>query len=565
MWSTIMRWFNKYLLKLMFNKGRIQISMITLRIVNIFFIFGLIFTIFCDKGLKQLVEPDEKDFPGTPKNLIVMVDDGKILLSWAMDDESNIQRYHIYRKDSINAKMILIDSCFVKHYTDINVRNGKLYYYQISAVNKAGYEGERSAQVSARPNVFSLLIENGDEYTSKKIVSLNLTAPFGTKYMLIGNDSSYSNSSWELYTSTKYWTLSEGDGLKYIYVKFRDSEGNENKSLIHDTITLDTQATISEMSETSNGEIMQPGESIHFALIAKETEGQASIDIGNEKTGIILYDNGNNGDSQANDGKYEIDYKIPSDLEVVNAVITGHFKDRVGNIASDVTAKGRLTIQQMPTAVTLYQPVVTGTDKKLLKLIWSQNEDKDFANYQLFRSTSAGVDTNSMLLATNTLKTETSYTDIDVHKDTTYFYRVFVYDNFGLATSSNEVNKKLNTDELPTPVILQPVIPIGNSTTSLNLSWSKNEDNDFSSYKIFRSKSSGVDSASLLVTAITDQNVTTYDDTNLQQNTAYYYRVYVYDVGGLLAGSNEEMLMNHHWRLRYIHRHPLPIQQLRCI
>jgi len=54
--------------------------------------------------------------------------------------------------------------------------------------------------------------------------------------------------------------------------------------------------------------------------------------------------------------------------------------------------------------------------------------------------------------------------------------------------------------------------------------------------------SSGVDdSNSALVKMISDQNITSLEDTDLKENTEYYYRVYVYDKGGLSAGSNEEM------------------------
>ena len=79
------------------------------------------------------------------------------------------------------------------------------------------------------------------------------------------------------------------------------------------------------------------------------------------------------------------------------------------------------------------------------------------------------------------------------------------------------------------------------SLTKLNLNWSRNNDNDFHSYRIFRSNATGVDSTSHLVTTITNQNSTSYQDTDLEEDTNYYYRIYVYDTGNLASGSNERM------------------------
>ena len=43
----------------------------------------------------------------------------------------------------------------------------------------------------------------------------------------------------EAYATTKSWTLSTGDGLKSVYVKFKDAAGNWSNP-VSDSITLDT-------------------------------------------------------------------------------------------------------------------------------------------------------------------------------------------------------------------------------------------------------------------------------------------------------------------------------------
>ena len=361
-----MKWFD-YILS-SFNiaqKGRQGLTVISKTTILLMIIIAFLM-LNCEKQINMLVAPEENSFLDSPVNVKAVVDDGSILLTWSMTTTNGLHSYHIYRKDTVAARMALIDSSFVMKYTDDNVINGKKYYYQVVAVDSSGFEGKLSAEVSARPNVFDVIIEDGRDYINIKRVTVNIIAPTGTNYMLIANDSLFTNSSWENYKSSKTWTLSQGDGLKYVYVNFRDSEGNENKSPIHDTITLDTQAVIGEVSENTNGQVKQPGDIIHITLDAGEPEGKATFDIGAEKTGISLFDDGSHGDLIANDGKYEIDYQIPSDLEVVNAIITGHFLDRANNQADDITAKTRITVQRAPAPVTLRQITPVGNSSNSL-------------------------------------------------------------------------------------------------------------------------------------------------------------------------------------------------------
>ncbi|MCU0643151.1 MAG: fibronectin type III domain-containing protein, partial [bacterium] len=502
------------------------------------------FIMNCDKEHKTIVAPEEENFPGAPIQIQAMVDDGKIFLVWDMTSAKNIRCYHIYRKDSVQAKMQLTDSTFTRQFTDTDVKNGYIYYYQISALNNKGYEGKRSPVISAIPNLFAVIIENGDEYINKTTVTLSLTAPLGTGYMSIASDSLFTNSTWENYVSRKIWQLSPGDGEKYVYVKFRDNNGNNTPSHLFDKIILDTKATISEVTENTNAKTKVPGQVIHFKLTSGEANGEATIDISDAVRGIKLYDDGTNGDAKANNGTYEVDYTIPLGLKVMSAIVTGHFKDRVSNQAQDVTAPGRVTIQQDPLAVTLYPPAITGSDKKSLELYWSPAADNDFASYRLYRKTSSGVDTSaaSTLIATIQNRVTTNHTDSDVKDNTNYYYRVFVFDKFGKAKGSNEVMGKLDLDnEKPTPVILLPPTAVENSLTSLTLTWSKNQDDDFESYRIYRATApNAVDSTSFVAEIIYDQNIVNYEDTGLKEDTEYNYQIYVFDTDGKSAGSNKE-------------------------
>ncbi|MCX6373691.1 MAG: lamin tail domain-containing protein [Actinobacteria bacterium] len=74
------------------------------------------------------------------------------------------------------------------------------------------------------PSGASIVINCGAAYTSIRDVSLTLAAAGATE-MRFSNDG-LTWSSWEAYGTSKSWTLSAGDGLKTVFVEYRDAAGN---------------------------------------------------------------------------------------------------------------------------------------------------------------------------------------------------------------------------------------------------------------------------------------------------------------------------------------------------
>ncbi len=512
--------------------------------VSKFIFFSIVFTFIiilnvCDKQHTDLLLPSETSYFSAPHNIIATIGDTKVILTWTMASDSGVAAYYIFRKDS-TTQADLVDSTMNKEYTDSSVVNGHLYIYQISAVDSNGYEGKRSSEIIARPSVYDIIIEDGKKFTNNQTVSLKLTANVNTLYMMIANDSSFNNAAWEMYSPFKSWSLTPNDGVKHVYVKFRDSEGNINQRPVHSTIQLDTRASISSITENSDGNVLAPGHVIHFSLDAGEPNGTATIDISDKKFNIRLYDDGMNGDETALDGIYELDYTIPSGLKVANGIITGHFTDRAGNIADAITAPGRISIQSDPGSVILFISVQSGSGTQALELYWSESNEDDFSTYRLFRSTSSGVDTSSKLLTTIFDKSNTSYTDSDVNANDTYYYRLFVFDRFGLVKGSNQVSGNVESNTPPTSVrLFSPSPGQDDPLTSLELTWTKNNDSDFHSYQIYQSTENSVDTTNQLLAIITDQNRTQFVATKLAENQEYFYCIYVYDIQGMPAKSNE--------------------------
>ncbi|MEM7550640.1 MAG: hypothetical protein AAF363_13240 [Bacteroidota bacterium] len=71
-----------------------------------------------------------------------------------------------------------------------------------------------------------IVLDNNAKKTSKPIVDLNIQYSDDVTQVLIGNDVSFSNSSWEDVTRSRTWKLLSKPGKKSIYYRFKDRAGN---------------------------------------------------------------------------------------------------------------------------------------------------------------------------------------------------------------------------------------------------------------------------------------------------------------------------------------------------
>lgn len=114
------------------------------------------------------------------------------------------------------------------------------------------------------PAGLTVKLNGEDIYTTTTSVTMTLTLTDGntTGYQMkiwgVDGVAEEGSASWETYSASKSITLPSGDGLKTVYVKVRDSVGNESAEA-SDSITLDTavptvtvtgpdKATISKVS-----------------------------------------------------------------------------------------------------------------------------------------------------------------------------------------------------------------------------------------------------------------------------------------------------------------------------
>ena len=139
-------------------------------------------------------------------------------------------------------------------------------------------------------------------------------------------------------------------------------------------------------------------------------------------------------------------------------------------------------------------------------------------------------------------QTDTDFTDTGLDPSTTYYYAVYVIDRAGLTSVSNEVAGTTVANEAPTAVELyEPWAPGGGV---LEVSWSRNNDDDFAYYELigWEEEPPGppATSGKRVLARITDRDDTFFTHESLADSLIYWYEVTVADSFGAVTVSNTE-------------------------
>ncbi|MEE9554451.1 MAG: hypothetical protein V3W18_09160 [candidate division Zixibacteria bacterium] len=493
----------------------------------------------CSREIPNPSEPVVIDdqVPPTPVGLTAAVGDRIVDLSWSVSDTTAYTfRIHMANYDGLGTVYTRIGETTEISYTLTNLRNGDTLLFKVSAVNGAGFEGYKSDSVVVVPNSFSFSINGGSAATASRDVILNIFAPPETRLMRFSEDSTFADSPWEYYNSVKSFRLSSGDDLKTIYTRFRDSQDKTTAGNISASITLDTRAAVDSVTFSPTGSPFAPGDIAHFALYAGEPEGEGVITIGSNIVIIQLNDDGLGGDPVAYDGIYEADYNIAGYLDFESQDVFGDFVDHVDNAASRSAADNRMTVRRVPDPVSIYSITTPEGYYNRLQLAWNSSTAGDFAQYRIYRGTSAGVDSSAFLVRTLTSRSTTTVTDTGLTENTTYFYKVYVVDNTGLWGGSDEVSATSGQDQPPSPVTLYAPFATPDFHDRLELSWSSSGENDLLRYELYRSDDPDVDSLDFI--AFSSQSQTSHTDIGLEADSLYYYAVLTRDLTGNVSWSN---------------------------
>ncbi len=135
-----------------------------------------------------------------------------------------------------------------------NLACGTSYIFQVKAVNEDLIETDWTSEISATTNSCgasaslaippsipdgsnAVSISAGSE-TNSQTITLNLSAINATQ-VAISEDKGFADASWEVYSPTKVFVLSSGEGIKTIYVKFMSAAGIATQAF-KDSIILKT-------------------------------------------------------------------------------------------------------------------------------------------------------------------------------------------------------------------------------------------------------------------------------------------------------------------------------------
>jgi len=472
-----------------------------------------------------------------PEIIQVNTGDGSVTLVWSRVDKA--EEYYLYRR-TVQMDESRIAETADTSYADVNLLNGRDYYYSVAGISGSGLEGSRSEWVQAVPSAYSIVINQGSGYTNSRNVVLTLTAPVTTVLMKISNSAAIEEADWETFRTTRNWILEGGDGSKTVYALFMDENGSESEA-VSKTVELDTYAAVSGISITPETGI-NVGDIIHFRMNVEgnETEGEGYINIEGYPEDIRLYDSGLSGDTAPSDGIYERDFRSPSSLRGIELMVTGRFTDRVGNTSPLFEAEGTLSFTDPPEPVNLIGSIDSTVNR--ITISWIASEEKNFNMYRIYRDTvshsEAEFEDPRYRIKELFNPEQDSFPDSGLDEARTYYYRIYVVNDLEESAGSNQISAS-TYDAIPDPVTLDPLSSVG--TDRVTLTWSINQNSDFREYRIYRDTSPGVtNQPSLLVATIGEREIIWYDDTSIDLTiNDYYYRIYIYDKSGNYSRSNE--------------------------
>ena len=162
-----------------------------------------------------------------------------------------------------------------------------------------------------------------------------------------------------------------------------------------------------------------------------------------------------------------------------------------------------------------------------INLAWSDNSLAE-SGFKVERSANGtGNWTQVITVGANT----TAYTDTNVTCSTTYYYRVRAYTASADSSYSNVASAQACVTAPSAPGSLNAASA---SATQINLTWTDNSDNE-TGFKIDRSPDGTSNWTAIYTTTV---NATSYANTGLTCDTAFYYRVRAFNAGGDSGYSN---------------------------
>ncbi len=512
---------------------------ITLSIIAILFLFVIG---SCEREIES-GDPVRSipDVGPTIVNLQAAINNESITLTWDVVNGTGVSKYRVYQSNAEDLLPLynIVDSSATTSVDITNLQINTTYNFKVAAVTAEGLEWDPSEAVDAEFNYLSLSIENGKEYTNKLLNNVYIHAPVSTSHVMLSEDINFEGAKFTPFLGTGTpFEISSGDGTKWVYCKLQYQNGSMTGAPLSDSIILDTKAEIQSLTYNNpdNGDYFEAGELINFELDANETGGTASVRFGSGSnfTSIDLFDDGSGSDITADDGIYTSGWNVPDVFNAYGEEVSALFIDEAGNSANSITDDDLIYIYTPPAPV-LLSALTESTHQ--IRLFWNLSTSDNFAAFRIFRATSPGVSDQSLQISFFGSNVD-NVTDNFLDDDTRYYYIIYTYDKSGLSSASNVINATTLINTAPEAVDL--FAEIGTSTTTVELNWSKSDEDYFDSYRVYRNTVGNVSEDDDLVTYITNQSSLSAS-VPLEADITNYFKIYVVDRHGLSTGSSPEV------------------------
>ncbi|MCP4344248.1 MAG: PKD domain-containing protein, partial [Desulfobacterales bacterium] len=217
--------------------------------------------------------------------------------------------------------------------------NNVSFYFHVAAVDNRGRIGFTS-RIEFR--IDTVPPSNGNvivpETSSSRIITMTMGVT-DAKEMYISNTGYGQGGEWETRVKTKQWEVTEGDGVKELYVQFRDEAENtanylvtlektlfkENSAPVIDdqTFSVDENSPDGTVVGTASATDADPDDTLSYFITAGNADSIFDIDTG---TGEITVGNGSLLDYETAD-TYVLTVEVFDGLDATTATITINIKD----------------------------------------------------------------------------------------------------------------------------------------------------------------------------------------------------------------------------------------------
>ncbi|OLN32081.1 cell wall-binding repeat-containing protein [Desulfosporosinus metallidurans] len=437
-----------------------------------------------------------------------VVNSTQINLTWKA--VSSALYYYVYRSTSSSGTYTMIGTSTSAKYNDTSISIEDTYYYKVKATNgsdSSSYSSVAYATTSQPEDVPDAPAKLTATLASSSQIDLTWDpVSFATSYYVYRATSSsgtYTNIS--TVTTSSYSDLAVSLATTYYYkIKAVNSFGSSDYS---SKAYVNPDDYVSTLSAPTN----------LTATVVRSSQIYLNWDPVSNTTYYYVYRATSSSGTYSNIGtSVAANYSDAS----LSADTTYYYKVKAvnGTDSSALSSKAYATTSEpddVPAIPTGLTAKVTSSTQ--IDLTW---EPVTYAvSYYVYRATSStGTYTSVAAVTTN------NFSDTSAAVDTTYYYKIQAYNNYGTSSYSTKVSANTAdvSSDLSAPTNLTATVA---SSTQIDLTWEPVS--NATSYYVYRATSSAGTYANIATVTTTN-----YSDSNLSLNTTYYYKVQAINSAG---------------------------------